>query len=303
MIERFEGDAGRGNLIDALMQQEIVANDLQFAERLALKGAIVEYKVGDTLMEQRGTDTDVYFILNGEANVFVNNRAVAVRGAGRVVGEMVGINPTARRSATLKAKSPLVAWKVASGDFLAAAEGSHNFWKRLARMTGERLREREKFHRPANETPVMFLGCSVEGLDLAKALESSFKHSDVVIRAWYNGGIFTASGYTMDDLMRQVQECDFAMFVFGPDDKIHSRDADHSAPRDNVVLEFGLFMGRLGRERVFMVKEAKADLKIPSDLTGIKPVEYVCKKGCTVHDLVGSVRNEIEEIIKKLGAI
>jgi hypothetical protein len=52
-----------------------------------------------------------------------------------------------------------------------------------------------------------------------------------------------------------------------------------------------------------MVKQANADLKIPSDLTGIKPVEYVCKKGCTVNDLVGSVRNEIEAIVKELGAI
>ena len=303
MIARFDGEKGRKNLIDALMQQEVVANDRAFAERLASSGAIIEFAAGDTIMEQRGDDNDVYFILNGEADVFVNNRQVAIRKSGNVVGEMVAINPSARRSATLKARCPLVAWKVSAEGLLTAAEGANDFWKGLARMTGERLREREKFHRPANEVPIMFLGCSVEGLELAKALESSFKHSDVVVRAWYNGGVFTASGYTMDDLMKQVNQCDFAMFVFGPDDKIHSRDEEHAGPRDNVVLEFGLFMGRLGRERVFMVKQAKADLKIPSDLTGIKPVEYVCKPGCTVHDLVGPVRNEVEQIINKLGAI
>jgi CRP/FNR family cyclic AMP-dependent transcriptional regulator len=303
VIERFQGVSGKANLIDALKQQEIVGNDDGFAERLAAKGSLVEFTLGDTIIEQRAGDNDVYFIVNGEAEVFVNNRSVAVRGAGKVVGEMVAINPTARRSATLKAKGPVLAWKMTADDFQAAAEGVSQFWKRLARMTGERLREREKFHRPANPMPIMFLGSSVEGLELAKALESSFKHSDVVIRAWYNGGVFTASGYTMDDLMREVNECDFAMFVFGPDDKINSRDKDYLGPRDNVILECGLFMGRLGRERVFMVKEDKSDLKIPSDLTGIKPVEYKCKPNCKISDLVGAVRNEIEEVVKQLGAM
>jgi predicted nucleotide-binding protein len=43
-----------------------------------------------------------------------------------------------------------------------------------------------------------------------------------------------------------VNECDSAVFVFGPDDKIHSRDGDYDAPRDNVVLELGLFLASSG---------------------------------------------------------
>src|SRR4051812_40050324 len=104
MIDRFSGDAGRPNLMEALMRQEIVANEAAVAEKLARVGQLVEFKPNETIVEQRGNDTDVYFLLSGEANVFVNLRHVATRTAGAVVGEMVATNPTALRSATLKAK-------------------------------------------------------------------------------------------------------------------------------------------------------------------------------------------------------
>ena len=42
-----------------------------------------------------------------------------------------------------------------------------------------------------------------------------------------------------------------------------------NAPRDNVVFETGLFMGAMGRDRVFVVYDKKAELKIPSDFDGI----------------------------------
>jgi hypothetical protein len=52
-----------------------------------------------------------------------------------------------------------------------------------------------------------------------------------------------------------------------------------------------------------MVKEAKTALKIPSDLTGVKPVEYVSKTGAPFSEVVGTVRNDIEAIVKQLGAL
>ena len=304
MIDRFTGESGRPNLIDALMQQEIVAHDKGFAERLAGKGQGAEFKPGDTIVEQNGTDTDVFFILNGEATVFVNHREVATRGPGKVVGEMVAVNPAARRSATLKAKTELTAWKLSAADFLAAGEPSAHFWKFVARMTGDRLREREKFHRPANATPIMFLGSSREGIPLAKEIESSFKHENVIVRPWYTRGVFGPSRAPVDDLIKAVDESDYAAFVFGPDDKIAYRDDEEAAvPRDNVIYEMGLFTGRLGKERVFMIMEHAADLKISTDLSGVNPVTYKCKKGCTIADVVGTVRNDIADVISKLGAI
>jgi predicted nucleotide-binding protein len=303
MIERFSNDAGKSNLLEALRQQRIVAGNQAVTERLAAVGQLVPFEPGETIIKQNAEDTDVYFLIAGEAGVFVNHREVGVRGHGEVIGEMVAVNPSARRSATVKAKVPTVALKVSAAEFVNAGEGAPEFWKYVARMTGDRLRAREKFHRPSNETPILFIGSSVEGIPLAKELKKCLKHDDVIPRPWYQDGVFGPSRYTISDLMLQVAEADFAVFIFGPDDQIHSRGKDHFTPRDNVIFEMGLFMGKLGRERVFMVMEHKADLKIPSDLTGVNPITYVCKKGCTLTDYAGDVCADLEKVVKQLGAL
>lgn len=56
------------------------------------------------------------------------------------------------------------------------------------------------------------------------------------------------------------------MFILAPDDMTFSKDETKPAPRDNVLFESGLFMGVLGRERVFLVYDQAVGLKIPSDL-------------------------------------
>ena len=100
-----------------------------------------------------------------------------------------------------------------------------------------------------------------------------------------------------------VSVADFALFVFGPDDKISHRHDDYMVPRDNVIFEMGLFIGRLGRERVFMVKDADVDLKIPTDLLGVNPITYKCKLGCELSDVVGTVCTDLKKVISSKGVV
>jgi predicted nucleotide-binding protein with TIR-like domain len=53
-----------------------------------------------------------------------------------------------------------------------------------------------------------------------------------------------------------------------------SKDELLPSVRDNVLFECGLFMGRLGRDRVFIVYDQTIKLKIPSDLAGITLAPY-----------------------------
>lgn len=303
MIERFTGDKGKANLIDALLQQKVVANDRAVAEKLADTGDLVQFKVDETLIEQDGEDDTVFFIINGKANVFVNHQHVATRESGTVVGEMVAVDPTARRSATLKAGTVVTALKVSAESFKTAGKTSASFWRHLAVLAGDRLRERSKFHQPANKTPIMFMGSSVEGLKVAQEIESGMKHAPVIVRPWTTNGVFGPSRLPIDDLIKQVNIADFAVFVFGPDDKISYRDDEHMVPRDNVVFEMGLFIGKLGRERVFMVMDADVDLKIPTDLTGVNPITYKCKPGCDLADVIGTVCTDLRKVISSKGVV
>ena len=62
-------------------------------------------------------------------------------------------------------------------------------------------------------------------------------------------------------------------------------------------------MGRLGRERVFMVQEVGVDLKIPSDLTGVSPITYKRKNGGTMAEAIGPACTELLGMIAAKGAV
>jgi hypothetical protein len=59
------------------------------------------------------------------------------------------------------------------------------------------------------------------------------------------------------------------VLILTPDDMIISRDNSTSTPRDNVLFELGMFIGRLGCERTIVMYDKSVHIKIPSDLAGI----------------------------------
>ncbi len=117
---------------------------------------------------------------------------------------------------------------------------------------------------------------------------------------WSNG-VFGPSGTAVDSLYNFASSSDFAAFVVSPDDLVLSRDTDKMAPRDNVVFELGLFMGRLEQKRVFLIKEHSVDVKIPSDLLGITPITYVLKSEGSLTAAVGPVCTDLRKAITELG--
>jgi hypothetical protein len=87
--------------------------------------------------------------------------------------------------------------------------------------------------------------------------------------------VFVPSSITIEALLEQVAQNDFGVFVMTPDDVAKIRTANYHIARDNVLFESALFMGRYGRERVFLVKPMNvADFHIPTDLLGLTFAEY-----------------------------
>ena len=71
------------------------------ARELADVAEVRELFPGEILIEQKSADNDFFFILSGTCRIFVNGREVAIRHAGQHVGEMVIIDPSLRRTATV----------------------------------------------------------------------------------------------------------------------------------------------------------------------------------------------------------
>lgn len=121
----------------------------------------------------------------------------------------------------------------------------------------------------------VFIASSAEGLDIATAVRRSLlSELDRIaeVEPWTRA--FELSATYIESLESIVDQADFAVLVLTPDDVTTSRKKATLSPRDNVIFELGLFMGRLGRERCYLVQEDRPDLKLPSDLLGVKSATF-----------------------------
>ena len=301
MKARFEGSEGRIRLIEALRSQRLVEGDEVLATALADAGELAEYPTGTHIITQGDADNDAYFIIVGEVGIFVNSRHIATRSSRESFGELALIDPSVRRSATVSALSPLTVVRISEPQFKSITSTNARVWKTLAIIIADRLRERSQFHRAPNSIPVLFIGSSVEGLAIAQEIQLGLKHDKIAVRPWSMPGVFGPGGIPVDVLIKEVDTSDFAAFVFGPDDKVFSRHEAYEAPRDNVIFELGLFMGRLDRNRSFIIKDQHADIKIPTDLLGVSPITYVSNPGEDLSAPVATICTELRKVIKSVG--
>lgn len=115
--------------------------------------------------------------------------------------------------------------------------------------------------------PQLFIGSSAKSVRFAYAIQQNLE-DDAEVTVWKQG-IFKLTKSAVENLVGALGRSDFAVFVFAPDDTVQLGNKKYSAVRDNVVFELGLFMGKLGRDRVFVVTPKRSDLRIPTDLAGI----------------------------------
>lgn len=148
----------------------------------------------------------------------------------------------------------------------------------------------------------VFVGCSKERLDIAKALENNIHASRVAIVHSWHRDTSTLSQFFLDDIRKKANEVDFAIFIFSADDITNSRNVQQLSPRDNVVFEAGLFIGILGRDRVFILAPEEQRIKQPTDLLGITFGFYDNPRtGDNLNSLIAPITNQIEDIVRRVG--
>jgi predicted nucleotide-binding protein len=298
-IDRFSGGSASPTLLQALGEQYIVHGNQALAAALGGVAKIEEHPPGTRLIEQGKADNHILFILIGEAVIVINGHEVAHRKAGQQVGEMALLCAGALRSASVIARDTVVTARVTEADFIAVAAAHPEAWRRIATELGDRLRQRTRFIRQRNATPILFVGSSRESLPIVEALVAGWTSSPFIVRPW-TGGVFTPSQFPIDDLASQLAACDFAALVLGPDDQVLSRGTTSNAPRDNVLFELGLFMGAIERARTLFIIPADADVKIPTDILGLNPLKFVSRTG-SLADNVAPVCSDIATLIQRIG--
>jgi hypothetical protein len=151
--------------------------------------------------------------------------------------------------------------------------------------------------------PKLFVGSSSESTDVAYAIQDNLQQ-DAETTVWAQG-VFVLSKTAIDSLARTLAQSDFGAFVFAPDDAVRLRKKTYTAVRDNVVFELGLFIGKLGVERTFIVMPKNmTDLRIPTDLTGVTPGYYDAERDDgNFQAALGPVCGQIRKVIKTLKAV
>ncbi|HCV3302286.1 nucleotide-binding protein [Acinetobacter baumannii] len=126
--------------------------------------------------------------------------------------------------------------------------------------------------------PKLFIASSAESLHIVEAINIKLS-TTCEVSQWDNA--FDPSSFTFPTLVKKAEDVEFAVFVFHPDDEIIIRNNSYSIVRDNVLFELGLFVGKLGIEKCFIICPDNLDLKslrIPSDLSGITFCTYDAKR-------------------------
>jgi hypothetical protein len=114
--------------------------------------------------------------------------------------------------------------------------------------------------------PAVFIGSSTEGLQVADAMLSFFG-SQAEVEIWNSGRIFTRNQSFLKSLLDTASLYEFAVLILTNDDISQIRGETYETARDNVLFEFGLFLGKLGTRRVYTLVEK--DLKLPTEVDGI----------------------------------
>lgn len=111
----------------------------------------------------------------------------------------------------------------------------------------------------------VFIGSAGESKDIAEKIAQAIADAGHEPRRWWKE--FRPGDITLDKLKRIARSVDGAVFLFTAVDKLWYRDTQVESPRDNVVLEYGLFVGHLDRARTLILTDGHA--KLPTDIHAI----------------------------------
>lgn len=142
--------------------------------------------------------------------------------------------------------------------------------------------------------PSLFIGSSVEAKGPAEIVARQFR-TLCDVRPWYKD-VFRPMQMVLDSLLEAAENCHFGIFLFTADDLATIRESTALVVRDNVVFESGIFFGRLGRHRSFVLVPRDMQMHMPSDFAGVNLTYY--DGGCA--GLPEACRTVKEEIKRQL---
>lgn len=145
----------------------------------------------------------------------------------------------------------------------------------------------------------IFIASSSEALDVSYAVQDELTR-DFEVTVW-NQDVFRLSHDALDSLLQALDSSDAGVFILRPDDVTESRGESRFTVRDNVIFELGMFIGRLGRYRTFMLLPTTPSFDLPSDLASLITARYDADRfDRQQRAAMGSACNQIRQAVRAI---
>lgn len=115
----------------------------------------------------------------------------------------------------------------------------------------------------------LFIGSSSEGAQIASMVKNAIINECgdwIEPEIWNEEGMFKLNSSTFDNLLNKSIIFDYSILIATADDYIEKRGITNIAIRDNVIFEYGLFTGAMGKNNAYILIEESSEM--PSDIAG-----------------------------------
>lgn len=148
--------------------------------------------------------------------------------------------------------------------------------------------------------PKIFIASSsvAKAKDAAESLSNQL-NPIASVDCWFDPSIFRNGEFTLGELLRVAKSYDMGIFIFNDDDSIEINGKKMVATRDNVILEYGMFVSSLAPKYCFIIIDSNiTNFRLPTDILGLTYLEYDSKRDDMKHALRPCI-DHIQKSIKE----
>jgi hypothetical protein len=128
---------------------------------------------------------------------------------------------------------------------------------------------------------------------MASVIAEALRGLGLSVLPWWDEHAFRPGDVTLTRLVQIAKLCEASVLVFGGEDEVWFRGRQHMAARDNVLMEYGLFVGQTGLQRAIIV--AKEGIKLPSNVDGVTAIFF--RERESYISVAGRVRAHFQKLL------
>lgn len=126
------GNRDTGRLRECLLDHPLFGRDEALVGEAASCAELIQLGFDDVLIGRGRKNADLYLIFSGSVDVLVDDREVARKGEGEIVGEMELVAPHLKRVATVVSRDNTMVGRIPEPAFAALAERYPILWRKIA---------------------------------------------------------------------------------------------------------------------------------------------------------------------------